>query len=123
MGTGTLTKSRKLQSFRAGVAERQGVDSATLRAINPGLVYLNAPGYGTAGPCGDRPAYAPTMGAGCGNVMRNIGTSVPERPGLSLPEIRADAILLAGAGTTEYAQADGISALTVSQPRQPGRAS
>jgi crotonobetainyl-CoA:carnitine CoA-transferase CaiB-like acyl-CoA transferase len=102
-----------LQSFRAGVAERQGVDSATLRAINPDLIYLNAPGYGIDGPCGDRPAYAPTMGAGCGIVMRNVGASVPEQPGLSLKEIRDNAIRLAGAGTTEYAQADGISALTV----------
>jgi crotonobetainyl-CoA:carnitine CoA-transferase CaiB-like acyl-CoA transferase len=102
-----------LQSFRAGVAERQGVDSATLRALNPDLIYLNAPGYGIDGPCGDRPAYAPTMGAGCGIVMRNVGASVPERPGLSLKEIRGNAIRLAGAGTTEYAQADGISALTV----------
>jgi crotonobetainyl-CoA:carnitine CoA-transferase CaiB-like acyl-CoA transferase len=102
-----------LQSFRAGVAERQGVDSVTLRALNPNLIYLNAPGYGIDGPCGDRPAYAPTMGAGCGIVMRNVGASVPERADLSLEEIKANAIRLAGAGTTEYAQADGISALTV----------
>ena len=101
-----------LQSFRAGVAKRQGVDADTLRGINPDLVYLNSPGYGIDGPCGDRPAYAPTIGAGSGLVMRNIGTAIEERPGLSLREIRADAIRLAGAGTTEYAQADGISALT-----------
>ncbi len=101
-----------LQSFRAGVAERQGVDAATLRAVNPDLVYLNSPGYGIDGPCGDRPAYAPTIGAGSGLVMRNIGTAIEERPGLSLKEIRADALRLSGAGTTEYAQADGISALT-----------
>ena len=101
-----------LQSFRAGVAKRQGVDAETLRAINPDLVYLNSPGYGIDGPCGDRPAYAPTIGAGSGLVMRNIGTAIEERPGLSLKEIRADALRLSGAGTTEYAQADGISALT-----------
>ncbi len=101
-----------LQSFRAGVAERQGVDAETLRAVNPELVYLNSPGYGIDGPCGDRPAYAPTIGAGSGLVMRNIGTAIEERPGLSLREIRADAMRLSGAGTTEYAQADGISALT-----------
>jgi crotonobetainyl-CoA:carnitine CoA-transferase CaiB-like acyl-CoA transferase len=101
-----------LQSFRAGVAARQGVDADTLRAVNPDLVYLNSPGYGVDGPCGDRPAYAPTIGAGSGLVMRNIGTAIEERAGLSLKEIRADALRLSGAGTTEYAQADGVSALT-----------
>jgi crotonobetainyl-CoA:carnitine CoA-transferase CaiB-like acyl-CoA transferase len=101
-----------LQSFRAGVAKRQGVDAETLRAVNPDLVYLSSPGYGIDGPCGDRPAYAPTIGAGSGLVMRNIGTAIEERSGLSLKEIRADALRLSGAGTTEYAQADGISALT-----------
>jgi crotonobetainyl-CoA:carnitine CoA-transferase CaiB-like acyl-CoA transferase len=102
-----------LQSFRAGVAERQGVDVHTLRKVNPDLVYLNAPGYGIDGPCGDRPAYAPTMGAACGIVMRNVGSTVEERPGLSLNETRANALRLSAAGTTEYAQADGVSALTV----------
>ena len=101
-----------LQSFRAGVAKRQGVDADTLRALNPDLVYLNSPGYGMDGPCGDRPAYAPTIGAGSGLVMRNIGSAIEERPGLSVREIRAEAMRLSGAGTTEYAQADGISALT-----------
>jgi crotonobetainyl-CoA:carnitine CoA-transferase CaiB-like acyl-CoA transferase len=102
-----------LQSFRGAAAQRQGVDSATLRRINPDLIYLDAPGYGTDGPCGDRPAYAPTIGAGSGLVMRNIGASVPEHADLTMAEIRENALRLAGAGTTEYAQADGISALTV----------
>ena len=102
-----------LQSFRAGSGgKRQGVDAETLRAINPDLVYLSSPGYGIDGPCGDRPAYAPTIGAGSGLVMRNIGAAIKERPGLSLREIRSEARRLSGRGTTEYAQADGISALT-----------
>jgi crotonobetainyl-CoA:carnitine CoA-transferase CaiB-like acyl-CoA transferase len=102
-----------LQSFRGAAAQRQGVDSATLRRVNPDLVYLDAPGYGTDGPCGDRPAYAPTIGAGSGLVMRNIGASVPEHADMTIAEIRENALRLSGAGTTEYAQADGISALTV----------
>ena len=101
-----------LQSFRAGKAAKQGVDAATLRSVNPDLVYLDAPGYGTDGPCGDRPAFAPTIGAGSGLVMRNIGSSVPEEPGLSVDEIRTASLRLQASGTTEYAQADGISAVT-----------
>lgn len=101
-----------LQSFRAGVAARQGVDADTLQNINPDLLYLSSPGYGVDGPCGDRPAYAPTIGAASGLVMRNIGSAIEERPGMSVANIRAEAIRLSGAGTTEYAQVDGISALT-----------
>jgi crotonobetainyl-CoA:carnitine CoA-transferase CaiB-like acyl-CoA transferase len=102
-----------LQSFRAGKATSHGVDAKTLRSINPNLVYVDSPGYGSDGPCGDRPAFAPTIGAGSGLVMRNIGASVPEEPGMSFSEIRANSMRLSASGTTEYAQADGISALTV----------
>ncbi len=101
-----------LQSFRAGVAKRQGVDEVSLREINPNIIYLNAPGYGIDGPCGDRPAYAPTIGAGSGIAMRNVGSLVPERPDLSIAEIRAGGVALTSA-TAEYAQADGIAALSV----------
>jgi crotonobetainyl-CoA:carnitine CoA-transferase CaiB-like acyl-CoA transferase len=101
-----------LQSFRAGKATKQGVDAETLRALNPDLVYLDAPGYGADGPCGDRPAFAPTIGAGSGLVMRNIGPAVPDGNGLSIEEIRHAVMRLMAAGTTEYAQADGISAVT-----------
>lgn len=102
-----------LQSFRAGKAEGHGVDSKTLRDLNPDLIYLSAPGYGIDGPCGDRPAFAPTIGAGSGLVMRNIGTSVPEHAGMTTEEIRVSSMRLSASGTTEYAQADGLSAVTV----------
>jgi crotonobetainyl-CoA:carnitine CoA-transferase CaiB-like acyl-CoA transferase len=101
-----------LQSFRAGVAERLGYDAASLLAVNPRLVYLNAPGYGTGGPCGGRPAFAPTIGAGSGLAMRNLGPSVPEQPDLSVAETRRHAMRL-GAAAMGYANADGCSALGV----------
>lgn len=101
-----------LESFRAGKAAKQGVDEKTLRALNPDLVYLSSPGYGIDGPCGDRPAFAPTIGAGTGIVMRNLGSTVPEKPGMSVKEVREHSLRLSPAGTTEYAQADGVSAVT-----------
>ncbi|HVM67576.1 MAG TPA: CoA transferase, partial [Acidimicrobiales bacterium] len=101
-----------LQSFRAGVAERLGYDAASLLAANPRLVYLNAPGYGTGGPCGGRPAFAPTIGAASGLAMRNLGASVPERPDLTLAETRRHALRL-GAAAMGAANADGCSALGV----------
>jgi crotonobetainyl-CoA:carnitine CoA-transferase CaiB-like acyl-CoA transferase len=102
-----------LMSYRAGVAERQGFDEATLRKLNPDIVYVTCPGYGADGPCGDRPAYAPSIGAGSGLTMRNMGGIVPERAGLTLTEIRESARKIFGSGTNEYAQADGISAVSV----------
>ena len=39
-----------LQNYRPGVAERLGVDYATLSAINPRLIYVSMSGYGEDGP-------------------------------------------------------------------------
>jgi crotonobetainyl-CoA:carnitine CoA-transferase CaiB-like acyl-CoA transferase len=101
-----------LQSFRAGVAERLGLDARSLLAHNPDLIYLNAPGYGTGGPCGRRPAFAPTIGAGSGLAMRNIGSSVPSGPDLDLAAVRRHSMRLSGAAMG-FANADGCSALGV----------
>lgn len=102
-----------LQCFRAGVPERLGLDFASVREVNPDLVYLNAPGYGTSGPYGHRPAFAPTIGAGSGLAMRNIGPSVSEHPEkLDLPDVKAATARLSQA-TMGYAHSDGFSALGV----------
>ena len=100
-----------VQSYRAGVAKRLGVDAETLRSVNPDLIYLNAPGYGADGPCGDRPAFAPNIGAAAGLAMRNAGPAVPEGPELTTEEIKSVSIPLFLAGTPVSAQADGFSAL------------
>jgi crotonobetainyl-CoA:carnitine CoA-transferase CaiB-like acyl-CoA transferase len=100
-----------LQSYRAGVAERLGIDAKTLHGLNPNLVYLNAPGYGVDGPCGHRPAFAPTIGAAAGLAMRNVGAGVAERPDLSMAEVRRDSVMLFTANSPTSAQADGFSAL------------
>jgi crotonobetainyl-CoA:carnitine CoA-transferase CaiB-like acyl-CoA transferase len=99
-----------LQSFRAGVVDRLGYDDKTLLALNPSLVYLNAPGYGVDGPYGHRPAYAPTIGAGTGLARRNTGDSVPERDDLTLDEIREYSLRL-GTAALGVGHADGFSAL------------
>jgi crotonobetainyl-CoA:carnitine CoA-transferase CaiB-like acyl-CoA transferase len=99
-----------LQGFRAGVAKRIGVDAASLHARNPRLVYLNAPGYGVDGPYGNRPAYAPSIGAATGIASANVGSSVPEHAAMTMAEIQRGARLLSRGGTTTNAQADGLSA-------------
>uniref|UniRef100_UPI0015F02C2F CaiB/BaiF CoA-transferase family protein n=1 Tax=Pseudonocardia pini TaxID=2758030 RepID=UPI0015F02C2F len=100
-----------LQSFRAGAAERAKVDPDTLKKINPDLVYLSAPGYGTDGPYGARPAYAPSIGAASGLAL----TEAPDAADSTgtLDEIKAAAVRLNAASAVISLQADGISAVGV----------
>jgi CoA:oxalate CoA-transferase len=44
-----------IHNFRPGVMERIGLDYATVKAINPGIVYAEVSGYGTEGPWKDLP--------------------------------------------------------------------
>lgn len=100
-----------LQSFRSGVAERLGVDEAALKAVNPDLVYLNAPGYGTDGPYGSRPAYAPSIAAAGGVVKADVQAAADGvRP---LAEVKKAGVQLLTAGTTASLQADGVSAQAI----------
>jgi crotonobetainyl-CoA:carnitine CoA-transferase CaiB-like acyl-CoA transferase len=103
-----------LQTFRAGVAERHGYTANDLLAVNPDLVYLNAPGYGIDGPCGHRPAFAPTMGAGSGLAYRNVGgpDNVPSSPDQTLLDVKRNSIRLSAAAMS-VGHADGFAALGV----------
>ncbi|MFI0961279.1 CaiB/BaiF CoA transferase family protein [Streptomyces sp. NPDC021080] len=100
-----------LQAFRAGAAERAGVDEATLKAINPDLVYVSAPGYGTSGPYGHRPAYAPSIGAATGVALAEAPHAA-EGTG-DLQAIKEWAVRLATATAKPTLQVDGVSALGV----------
>ena len=44
-----------IQNFRPGVIERLGLDYASVRAMNPRIVYASITGYGTEGPWVARP--------------------------------------------------------------------
>jgi crotonobetainyl-CoA:carnitine CoA-transferase CaiB-like acyl-CoA transferase len=59
-----------VMGFRPGVAERLGVDEATLRAANPELIYFWAAPYGDGGPYARRPMYAGTATAAVGSNHR-----------------------------------------------------
>lgn len=55
-----------VQNYRPGVAERLGVDEASLRRVNPSLVYCAVTGYGPHGPFMDRPTFDPLLQAQSG---------------------------------------------------------
>jgi crotonobetainyl-CoA:carnitine CoA-transferase CaiB-like acyl-CoA transferase len=100
-----------LQAFRAGAAQRVHIDPATLRAINPDLVYVSAPGYGTGGPYGHRPAYAPSIGAGAGLARTDTPTVVTAAT--DIERMKDSAIRMYTATAAVPIQADGIAALAV----------
>jgi crotonobetainyl-CoA:carnitine CoA-transferase CaiB-like acyl-CoA transferase len=46
-----------LENYKAGTLERYGLDQASLRALNPRLIYCSVTGFGQTGPRRDQPAY------------------------------------------------------------------
>lgn len=75
------------QNFRPGVAEKNGFDYETLKAINPALVYVSISGYGQEGPHAHLPgtdAVGQALGgvteayAGPGESMRTGIVSVAD---------------------------------------------
>ena len=81
-------------------------DHVVLSAINPDLIYLNAPGYGVDGPCGRKPAFAPTIGACSSPIPVPAGPSIARRPDLSLDEIKPMSLRL-GMAAQAPGNADG----------------
>lgn len=61
-----------IESFTTGVAERLGIDAATLQAINPRLIHCGISGFGREGPLSKAPGYDVILQAFCG-VMSLTG--------------------------------------------------
>lgn len=61
-----------IESFGTGVVERLGIDAATLRGLNPRLIYCSISGFGRTGPMRDAPGYDVILQAFCG-VMALTG--------------------------------------------------
>ncbi|HKH52978.1 MAG TPA: CoA transferase [Mycobacterium sp.] len=100
-----------LQSMRAGAADRLGIGEAELLSINPNLIYVSAPGYGTDGPYGGRPAYAPSIAAAGGVALTNTPDAMSTTS--SLDDVMRHAPRVLTAGTAPEVQCDGLAALAV----------
>jgi crotonobetainyl-CoA:carnitine CoA-transferase CaiB-like acyl-CoA transferase len=102
-----------LDGYRPGATDRHGVGAESLQAVNDRLVHVSASGYGPGGPCSNRPAFAPSIGAASGIARANVGATVEEVPGLSPGEVRDGSIRLFSGAAVVKAQADGFAALGV----------
>ena len=75
-----------VHNYRPGVPERLGIDDATLRALNPRLIYLYAASYGSTGPMAARPAFHVTAGAICGGAQAQSGGDGTPGPDVELSD-------------------------------------
>jgi crotonobetainyl-CoA:carnitine CoA-transferase CaiB-like acyl-CoA transferase len=73
-----------VESFRAGVAERLGIDAATLRARRPSLIYCSVTAYGADGPLAHLPGYDSLAQAHAGLISVTGQPDAPARVGTSI---------------------------------------
>jgi crotonobetainyl-CoA:carnitine CoA-transferase CaiB-like acyl-CoA transferase len=68
-----------VHNFRPGVAERLGIDYASLARINPGIVYLNLTAFNgpRRGPWTELPGFDPVLQAATGIQNRYGGSGAP----------------------------------------------
>ena len=71
-----------VENFRPGVMRRLKLDYASLREINPKLIYCSISGYGQTGPSSELAAYAPVIHAASGYEMAHLAY----QPGRSRPD-------------------------------------
>jgi MYXO-CTERM domain-containing protein len=64
-------------NLRPGAAERLGLGYEQARAVNPAIVYLYAPGWGSSGPDASRQSFAPMMSAYAGIGLECAGQYNP----------------------------------------------
>ena len=79
-----------VENFRPGVATRLGIDYATVRATNPGVLYASISGFGQDGPWSDRPGFD-LIAQGMSGVMSVTGTTdgVPVKCGVPVSDLAA----------------------------------
>ncbi len=84
-----------VESFRPGVADRLGIDYATLAKGNPRLVYCSISAFGQNGPLRDKPAHDLTVQALAGVAALNRGLEDGKPAAPNIPAADAIASLTA----------------------------
>ena len=72
-----------VENFATGVMDRLGLGAASLRAVNPGLLYVSASGLGRTGPESHAVAYGTLLQCYAGFAGLNRHAGVPPRIGMA----------------------------------------
>ena len=107
-----------LENFKAGTLSRYGLDAASLRKVNPRLIYCSVTGFGQTGPRRDEAAYDFLIQA-MGGLMSVTGErdgrpgGGPQKVGIPIVDLMtgmyaAVAVLAAVARRNETGQGDAI---------------
>jgi crotonobetainyl-CoA:carnitine CoA-transferase CaiB-like acyl-CoA transferase len=77
-----------IENFKVGSLRRHGLDYATLRAVNPRLIYCSISGFGQDGPYAHRPGYDFII-QGMGGIMDLTGApdGEPQKSGVAFADI------------------------------------
>ncbi len=93
-----LTKADvMMHNFRPGVMERIGLDYATVKQLNPQIIYAEVSGYGTEGPWKDLPGQDLLLQAASGLAwLSNNSNEDPTPMGVAVVDILAGTHLAQG---------------------------
>jgi formyl-CoA transferase len=77
-----------IENYRPGAAARLGIDYATLKAINPGIIYASISGFGQTGPWSQRPGFD-LIAQAMGGIMSITGhpDGPPAKSGVPVADI------------------------------------
>ena len=86
-----------VESFRPGVTKRLGVDYATVRAVNPRIIYASISGFGQTGPYADRPGFD-LIAQGMSGIMSVTGDpdGTPVKCGVPIADLSVGLIAVNG---------------------------
>jgi crotonobetainyl-CoA:carnitine CoA-transferase CaiB-like acyl-CoA transferase len=100
-----------IDSFLPAVAERLGVDDATLRALKPDLIHVTISGYGHDGPLAAKPGYDLMLQAFSGMMaMTGERDGGPIRAGASFIDMATGILAFSGVSAALYARLAGKAA-------------
>jgi len=102
-----LTKADvMMHNFRPGVMERIGLDYATVKKINPSIIYAEISGYGNEGPWKDLPGQDLLLQAASGLTwLSNNNDESPTPMGVAVVDIMAGTHIAQGILATLYKRA------------------